>query len=253
VQIRQPLVAGNWKLNGTRSGVIALAESVARGITPVSAEVLVCPSHVHLADVLEIVGNTAIRLGAQDCSEFTAGAHTGETAAAMLIEFGCEYVIVGHSERRQQFAETDALVAIKAVAAQQAGMIPVLCVGETLAQREAGQWQAVIGQQLDATLRADQCNPADLVIAYEPVWAIGTGKTATPEMAQEVHAMIRARLERIDDEVARRVRILYGGSVNPGNATELFAQPDIDGGLVGGASLQADDFLAICSAAGSTA
>lgn len=257
---RQPLVAGNWKLNGSRSSVIALAESVSKGLVASTAEVLLCPSHVHLSDVLGIVGNTAIRLGAQDCTEFDAGAYTGETAADMLTEFGCEYVIVGHSERRQMFGDTDTRVAAKAVAVQKAGMTPILCVGETLEQREAGQVDQIVGQQLDAVYQVAAIDPGNLVVAYEPVWAIGTGRTASPEQAQAVHASIRSRLAQVAGtsgdassgaakDLADRTRILYGGSVNAGNAGELFAQTDIDGGLVGGASLKADDFLAICAAA----
>lgn len=247
MDIRQPLVAGNWKLNGTRSSVIALAEAVSKGVATVTADVLLCPSHVHLSDVLDIVGNTAVRLGAQDCAEFVEGAYTGETSVTMLAEFGCEYVIVGHSERRQYFGDTDATVNAKAKIVQQAGLTPMVCVGESLEQREAGEVETVIQSQIEKALT--KVDLTDLVVAYEPVWAIGTGKTATPEQAQEVHEMIRRTVGTLDTDAAQRLRILYGGSVNAGNAAELMAQTDIDGGLVGGASLKADDFLAICNAA----
>lgn len=255
MDIRQPLVAGNWKLNGSRSSVIALAEAVSRGLATVTADVLVCPSHVHLSDVLDVVGNTAVRLGAQDCAAFTEGAYTGETSVRMLTEFGCEYVIVGHSERRQYFGDTDAIVGTKVRIAQEAGITPILCVGESLEQRDAGQIENVIRGQISAVLGDDNgtektvVDLANLVIAYEPVWAIGTGKTASPEQAQEVHEMIRSTIAAEDDSAAQRLRILYGGSVNASNAAELMAQTDIDGGLVGGASLVAENFLAICEAA----
>jgi len=201
------------------------------------------------------VGNTPVRLGAQDCAAFDSGAYTGESAALMLTEFGCEYVIIGHSERRQIFAETDETVAAKFMAAQRAGLTPLLCVGETLEQRQSGQAKAVIEQQLSAVF--DTANAANdvpdlkqtlqnAVIAYEPVWAIGTGQTASPEQAQDVHASIRSKIAQMDSNAADRIQILYGGSVKPDNAPALFSQPDIDGGLIGGASLKAADFLSIC-------
>lgn len=255
--IRQYLVAGNWKLNGSRSGVVSLAEQVAGGASQCTAEVLVCPSFVHLSDVLGVVGNSAIHLGAQDCHEINAGAYTGETSPEMLVEFGVEYVIVGHSERRQMFADTDERVARKFVAVQNAGLTPILCVGETLEQREAEQVDSVIKRQIDAVLELPATGSEaegverfrNAVIAYEPVWAIGTGRTATPEQAQAVHAMIREHLSVKNSDIAGNLRILYGGSVNAGNASSLFAMPDIDGALVGGASLKAEEFCTICLAA----
>lgn len=250
---RHSLVAGNWKLNGTRSSVVALAEAVARGVASVETEVLLCPSFVHLADVLEVVGNTPVRLGAQDCAAYASGAYTGESAAVMLSEFGCEYVIVGHSERRQLFRESDDDVAEKFLAARGADLTPILCVGETLQERQADNVMAVIERQLDAVAKRARQDGWSMfrnaVVAYEPVWAIGTGETATPAQAQDVHAMIRQKIARNEPQIADQIRILYGGSVKPGNAAELFSQPDIDGGLIGGAALQAEDFIAICEAA----
>lgn len=253
---RQPLVAGNWKLNGSRSGVTELAEAVCKGASQARADVLICPAFVHLHDVLQVVGNTSVRLGAQDCCEHDTGAFTGETAPAMLTEFGCEYVIVGHSERRQLFGDTDERVAVKYSAVLANAMTPILCVGETLDEREADAVEPVIRRQLLSVLQSDAVRSRqhagesiDPVIAYEPVWAIGTGRTATPEQAQAVHALIRRVVAEESPNLAARVRVLYGGSVKPDNAAALFAQPDIDGGLVGGASLIAEDFLAICNAA----
>ena len=251
---RQPLVAGNWKLNGTRESGAALARAVAAGFAAGDApgcRCLLCPTFVHLDVVREALAGSPVTLGAQDCAEATAGAFTGEVAAPMLAESGCDHVIVGHSERRALFGESSAQVAAKALAVQAAGMTPILCVGETLEEREAGRVEAIVGEQLDALLEAHGAAPFErLVIAYEPVWAIGTGKTATPEEAQAVHAMIRARLAARAPSTAAALRILYGGSVKPDNAATLFGQPDIDGGLIGGAALDADAFLAICRAAG---
>ncbi len=247
---RQSLVAGNWKLNGSRASATALAKEVADGAAALSCDVLVCPGFAHLADVQATLADSTVALGAQNCSVEPSGAFTGEVAAPMIAEFGAQYIIVGHSERRALFGESSALVAQKAKAVQQADMQPIVCVGETLEQREAGQLQAVLDEQLDAVI--DQLGIAGLahsVIAYEPVWAIGTGKSATSAQAQEVHAMIRAKLAALDSEVAAGLRILYGGSVKPDNAKELFSQPDIDGGLIGGAALDAKSFLAICAAA----
>lgn len=260
MQTRPTLVAGNWKLNGTRSSAVALAESVSKGAAGITSEILLCPAFVHLADVLNVVGNTAVRLGAQNCAAFSSGAYTGECAAPMLMEFGCEYVIVGHSERRQLFAENDAVVAQKFNAAQHAGLTPILCVGETLDERREQRAVAVIQGQLEAVFNsrdasADQDGGSgkrrlhNTVIAYEPVWAIGTGETASPEQAQEIHAAIRGTLAEIDPEMAQMTRIIYGGSVKPDNAQALFSQVDIDGGLIGGASLKAEEFLAICQCA----
>lgn len=247
---RRPLVAGNWKMHGTRAEAKALVEHIARGLSAASrAEVAVCPPFVLIPFVAEQLAGTAITWGAQNLSEHKSGAYTGEVSGAMLRDAGCTYVIVGHSERRTYYSETDELVAAKFAAAQEAGLIPILCIGETLAQREAGETEAVVARQLDAVLaRNGVAAFRRAVIAYEPVWAIGTGRTATPEQAQAVHRFIRARLAGLDEEVAGGLRILYGGSVKGANARELFRQADIDGGLIGGASLNAEEFLAICRA-----
>lgn len=220
------------------------------GAASLRADVLVCPVSVHLADVQSLVKGSSLLMGAQNCAHAESGAYTGEASATMLAEFGCKYVIVGHSERRALYHESSELVAIKCQAVQKAGMTPILCVGETLEQRESGEVESVIAGQLDAV--TDLIGPSgfgSMVVAYEPVWAIGTGKTASPEQAQEVHALIRARIAQHDQQLAGALRILYGGSVKPDNAASLFAQPDIDGGLIGGAALDADSFLAICKAA----
>jgi triosephosphate isomerase len=211
---------------------------------------VVCAPFPYLAQVQKALQGSAITGGAQNLSEQTAGAYTGEVAGEMLREFGCTHVIVGHSERRTLYGETSAQVAAKFVRAQQAGLIPILCIGETLAEREANQTEAVVAEQLDAVLSiAGIAAFAGAVIAYEPVWAIGTGKTATPQQAQDVHAFIRQRLASHDGAIAAGTRIQYGGSMKPGNAKELLSMADIDGGLIGGASLVAEDFLAICRAA----
>jgi triosephosphate isomerase len=250
--MRRPLVAGNWKMNGSRSGVAALVAGIKEGMATVrDVEVAVCPPFVFLPEVRNLVAGSELRLGAQDLSCHAAGAFTGEISGAMLVECGCGYVIVGHSERRAYHAENDDLVADKMVVAHKAGLVPIVCVGETLDEREQDRTEQVIARQIDALLSttARQAALAAAVIAYEPVWAIGTGKTATPEQAQQVHAFIRGRLSGCDSGLAARTRVLYGGSVKADNAAELFAKPDIDGGLVGGASLNADEFLAICRAA----
>jgi len=247
---RSLLVAGNWKLNGSRSSVVALAKAISSGVAEVSCEVLVCPGYAHISDVQAALASSGVLLGAQNCCTDDAGAFTGEVAATMLAEFGVSHIIVGHSERRAIYGETSAMVADKVAAVQQANLLPIVCVGETLEQREAGQLQHVLDEQLDAVIeRVGIAGLAQSVIAYEPVWAIGTGKSATSAQAQEVHAMIRGKLSALDPLVAEQVRILYGGSVKPDNAQELFSQPDIDGGLIGGASLEAASFLAICAAA----
>jgi len=205
----------------------------------------------HIADVAAVLESGAAILGAQNCSEHKSGAFTGEVSADMLAEFSCKYVIVGHSERRTLFGESDEAVALKCAAVQAASMTPILCVGETLEEREAHKVAEVIGRQLDAVLSSEaDVAISNMVVAYEPVWAIGTGKTATPEQAQQVHAMIREKIASSDASIAAKLRILCGGSVKPANAVELFSQSDIDGGLIGGAALNADDFLAICQAAG---
>ena len=249
--MRQPLVAGNWKMNGSRDSALRLANAVAQGTEAGSAaEVLLCPPFVYLADVSRALKDSGLSLGAQDLCAEENGAYTGEVSGAMLKDFDCRYVIVGHSERRALFAEDDALVARKFMAAQKAGLTPILCVGETLTEREAGATHAVVARQLKAVLDAAGIAAfAGAVVAYEPVWAIGTGRTAKSDQAQEVHALIRGILAGQDAKIAAAVRLLYGGSVKASNAAELFRMPDIDGGLVGGASLDATEFLAICAAA----
>lgn len=248
--MRKKLVAGNWKMHGNLRENAALLDRVVGGLGDVVCDVLICAPFPYLAQLGERLRSTAVVWGAQNVSEHAAGAFTGEVAASMLAEFGCSHVIVGHSERRALFGESDAVVAAKCRAVIAAGMRPVLCVGETLAEREAGSTQAVVERQLEPVVEEFASDDlAKLVVAYEPVWAIGTGLTATPAQAGEVHAAIRARIARRDARVAEDLCILYGGSVKPQNAAELFAQPDVDGGLVGGAALVADDFLAICRAA----
>jgi len=248
---RRPLVAGNWKMNGDRAGVDRLVVEILAGLPERGGvEVMVCPSHVHVPQVAALAQGTALGLGAQDLSEYDSGAYTGEVSGAMLAEFGCRAVIVGHSERRHLFGESDERVADKFAAALRHGLQPVLCLGETLEERQAGSTEAVIGRQLDAvTARNGIASLKGAVIAYEPVWAIGTGRTATPEQAQQVHAFIRERIAREEPELAGEVRILYGGSVKPDNAARLFEMADIDGGLIGGASLDAGAFLAIVESA----
>lgn len=249
--MRQPLVAGNWKMNGTRASVAALLDGLKAGIGQVTtAEVAVCAPAVFLPETQASLQGSPIRWGGQDVSVHESGAYTGEVSGAMLADFGCHFVIIGHSERRAYHGESDQLVAEKFTAARKAGLVPILCVGETLDEREQGITEQVVARQLDAVI--DHCGIDQVgegVIAYEPVWAIGTGKTATPEQAQEVHAFIRGRLAAHSQAVADATRLLYGGSMNPKNAAELLAQPDIDGGLIGGASLKPDDFLAVCRAA----
>jgi triosephosphate isomerase len=247
--MRIKLVAGNWKMHGNLSANQDLLQAVRAGAVG-GAEIAVCVPYPYLAQAQGQLAGSKVAWGAQDVSEHAQGAYTGEVSAAMLAEFGCRYVLVGHSERRSFYGDTDAVVAAKFVAAQKSGLIPVLCVGETLAEREAGVTGEVVTRQLDAVLSAAGVDAfSGAVVAYEPVWAIGTGRTATPEQAQEVHGLIRARFIRDSATVAGGLRILYGGSVKPGNAKELFGQPDIDGGLIGGASLVAADFLAIHAAA----
>lgn len=227
-----------------------LLERIKAGVSGVACEVAVCPPYPYLGQAQLLLSGSSLVWGAQSVSEHPSGAFTGEVAASMLLEFGCRYVLVGHSERRALYGETDAVVAAKFDAARTAGLVPVLCVGETLAEREAGLTGAVIARQLSAVLDCSGVAAmASAVVAYEPVWAIGTGMTASPAQAQEVHAAIRAQIAVQDRQVANGLRILYGGSVKPQNAVELFGQLDIDGGLIGGAALVADDFLAICLAA----
>jgi triosephosphate isomerase len=248
--MRRKLVVGNWKMNGNRTANSVLLSGIAAGLTPAGADCAVCAPAPYLAQCQTELLGTPIGWGAQDMSAHAGGAYTGEVAAAMLLDFGCRYVILGHSERRAYHAESDALVAQKTLAALAAGLTPIVCVGETLAEREAGRTDAVVGAQLGAVLEAiDVLDVAKIVLAYEPVWAIGTGKTATPQMAQDVHAVLRAQLAQKNAEAAAGVQILYGGSMKPDNAKELMAMPDIDGGLIGGAALKAADFLAIIHAA----
>ncbi|MES9845942.1 MAG: triose-phosphate isomerase [Candidatus Sedimenticola sp. PURPLELP] len=250
--MRQPLVAGNWKMNGSREGNRELLEGIKAGMGEVNvAEVAVCAPYIYLSDVQAQLNGSAVAWGGQDVSVHASGAYTGEISTAMLQDFGCKYAIVGHSERRTYHNESDELVAQKYAAARAAGLVPILCIGETLEEREQGITEEVCARQLDAVINLEGVEAlADGVIAYEPVWAIGTGMTATPEQAQDVHAFIRGRVAEKSAEVADGVRILYGGSMKPDNAAELIAKPDIDGGLIGGASLKAADFLGICTAAG---
>jgi triosephosphate isomerase len=248
--MRRKLVCGNWKMNGNLVSNAALLAGVKAGLSHAKCEVAVCVPAVYLAQCQTVLSGSELGWGAQDVSAHASGAYTGEISVSMLQDFGCQYVILGHSERRAYHGETDALVALKTQRVIQAGLTPIVCVGETLAERESGQTQAVVSAQLDAVLTAiDAADLAKLVVAYEPVWAIGTGKTATPEMAQDVHAILRAKIMQKNVELAQAVRILYGGSMKPDNARELLAMPDIDGGLIGGAALSVADFLAIVQSA----
>ena len=249
--MRRTLVAGNWKMNGSRESIKALLDGIKAGAGEVThADMAVCAPYVYLADVESQLTGTDIAWGAQDLSTEASGAFTGEISAAMLNDFHCTYVIVGHSERRTLHGEDDATVAKKFAVARAAGLKPIFCVGETLEEREGGVTEEVVKRQVMAVVDAEGVAALrDGVIAYEPVWAIGTGKTASPEQAQAVHAFIREELARLDADTAAQVQILYGGSMNPGNAADLLAQADIDGGLIGGASLKPDDFLAIGRAA----
>lgn len=252
VSMRTKLVAGNWKMNGRLSVNVSLLTSLqlAAASSAWGCQVSVCVPFPYLTQARAILDNSPVCWGAQDVSEHDAGAYTGDVSAEMLADMRCSHVLVGHSERRALHGESDQQVAAKFAAARKAGLTPILCVGETLDQREAGITGAVVTRQLDAVLaHSGVAALAQAVVAYEPVWAIGTGKTASPEQAQEVHALIRARIGREDAAVAAGLRLLYGGSVKPANAAELFAMPDIDGGLIGGASLVAADFIAICAAA----
>jgi triosephosphate isomerase len=250
---RRALVAGNWKMNGTRAAAASLTDAIARGSAGLEAvEIVLCPPFLLIPLVAERLtrARAPIAWGGQNLAVAASGAYTGEVSGPMLSDWGCRYVIVGHSERRTLYGETDEVVAQKYASAQEAGLIPILCLGESLEEREAGRTEAVVARQLDAVLARRGVGSLErAVIAYEPVWAIGTGRTATPEQAQAVHRFLRERIAAQEASVAARVRILYGGSVKGANARELFAQPDIDGGLIGGASLQAEEFLAICAAA----
>ena len=249
--MRQKLVAGNWKMHGVLKSNLQLLKGVLAGAAALrGVAVAVCVPFPYLAQAQSVLTGTSVAWGAQNLSEQAQGAFTGEVSATMLQDFGCRYVLVGHSERRSIYGESDDLVAEKFAAALASGLHPILCVGETLAQREAGKTVEVVSAQIDAVLkRVGVAVFANAVVAYEPVWAIGTGRTASSAQAQEVHAAIRTQFAKADAKVAAGLQILYGGSVKPANAAELFGMPDIDGGLIGGASLVASDFLAICSAA----
>jgi triosephosphate isomerase (TIM) len=248
--MRHKIVAGNWKMHGSRAENSALLEAIIAAVTDDRVSCVVCPPFVYLHDAWRLLRNSAVALGAQDVCAEAVGAYTGEVSAAMLQDVGCRYTLVGHSERRALYGDINALVARKFVAALSRELIPILCVGELLSEREAGRTEEVVGAQLDAVLQlAGVQSLSDAVIAYEPVWAIGTGRTATPEQTQEVHAFIRQRVARDDAKIAAGLRVLYGGSVKAGNARGIFAMPDVDGGLIGGASLKADEFLAIVAAA----
>lgn len=248
--MRSKLVAGNWKMHGSLAANQQLLAGILAGVAGCKADVAVCVPFPYLAQAQAALSGSKVAWGAQTVSEHAQGAYTGEVSTGMLLDFGCRYALVGHSERRALYGESDAAVAAKFAAGLTAGLIPILCVGETLAEREAGITDAVVTRQLDAVIaKSGVAALRRAVVAYEPVWAIGTGKTATPQQAQDVHAQIRARVAAEDADVAKGLQILYGGSVKPGNAQELFAMPDIDGGLIGGAALVAADFLAICAAA----
>ena len=244
-------VAGNWKMNLRLSSAVDLANEVLKSVTASDCEVAVCPPNVYLKAVADVVAGSAVGLGGQNLWPQADGAYTGEVNAQMLCDVGCQYVILGHSERRQYCHETDEVVASKCLAALSNNLVPIVCVGETLEQRESGQTESVVTTLIKGSLAGVADSDATkLVIAYEPVWAIGTGKTATPDQAEEVHALIRALLgERFGESSAQQIRIQYGGSVKPNNAVELLGQANIDGALVGGASLKAEDFLAIIAAA----
>lgn len=245
--MRQKLVIGNWKMHGSLAANAALLEGIKA--VPARARLAVCAPFPYLAQCQSLLAGSNVAWGAQDVSAEARGAFTGEVAASMLAEFGVSYALVGHSERRSYHGENDATVAAKALRTLEFGIVPVVCVGETLAQREAGETEAVVGRQLGAVLEALSLEQLGrIVLAYEPVWAIGTGKTASSEQAQAVHAFLRGQVAARDPGVAARMAMLYGGSVKPDNAAELFSMPDIDGGLIGGASLKSDDFLAIGNA-----
>ena len=250
---RRALIAGNWKMNGSlalNAALLSELQSGVQGLGKLECDVAVCVPAPYLAQVQAALQGSSIKWGAQDVSGQAGGAFTGEVAAAMLNDFSCHYAIVGHSERRTYHAESDEVVAKKALQLLKAGITPIICVGETLQERKAEHTEQVVGRQLNAVVSAlDQSDLARIVVAYEPVWAIGTGMTATPEMAQRVHAFLRSQLAGVDKDLAQRVQILYGGSMKPDNAEALLAMQDIDGGLIGGAALKSADFLGIVSAA----
>ncbi|MEO7430493.1 MAG: triose-phosphate isomerase [Dokdonella sp.] len=247
--MRRKLVAGNWKMHGSRAMARELVDAIA-DVASSGVEIVVLPPFPYLDTMIARHASSGIAFGGQDLSENVQGAYTGDVSGSMLKDLGCRYVLVGHSERRHYHEESNEQVAAKFVSAQVAGLIPILCVGETLGEREADATEAVIGRQIDAVLTLSGVQSlAHAVVAYEPVWAIGTGKTASPEQAQAVHAFVRDKISGLDATIASSLRLLYGGSVKPANAAELFGQADVDGGLIGGASLVAAEFLAICAAA----
>lgn len=246
--MRRPLIAGNWKMNGSFASIATLTTEIAAKSNQLSnIDLAVFPPFVYLPKVTELLADSNVKVGAQTVSEFDEGAYTGEVAASMLKELSCRYVLLGHSERRHIFAESDEAIMAKYQKALSVGLTPILCVGETLEQRDSAQTLPVVQRQLAAALKLTDNSPslADVIIAYEPVWAIGTGKTATPEQAEEVHAFIRGALNDVSPELADRTRLLYGGSMKPENAEQLLAMPNIDGGLIGGASLSAEKFIEI--------
>ena len=245
---KKKLISGNWKMNGSLAANEVLLKALIAGLDDVACDVAVAVPAPYLAQVQALTAGTVVAVAAQDVSRYESGAYTGEVSVAMLKDFGVRYALVGHSERRQYHGETDVAVAEKAQRALAAGVTPIVCVGETLQEREAGQTEAVVKRQLAAVIHLNGHCISEIVVAYEPVWAIGTGRTASPEQAQAVHAVLRAQLSAASEH-ADRIRLLYGGSMNAGNAAQLLAQPDIDGGLVGGASLKAADFLQIIAAA----
>ncbi len=246
--MKKKLIAGNWKMNGSLVANDALVKALAAGMVKDGCLVALCAPAVYLGQLQSLLAGSGIDSGAQDVSQHDAGAYTGEVSARMLRDFGVRYCLVGHSERRQYHGETDAMVALKAQRALSVGITPIVCVGETLVERESGLTEVVVKRQLAAVIHANGHCISEIVVAYEPVWAIGTGKTASPEQAQQVHAVLRAQLKAATEQ-ADRVHILYGGSMNAANAAQLLSQADIDGGLVGGASLKASDFLSIVAAA----
>ena len=245
--MRRTLIAGNWKMNGSLESITELMNGIKAGLEEVSnADLAVCPPAVYLMKVQGLIDGAAIALGSQNICDQASGAFTGELAPSMLKEAGCQYAIIGHSERRSLYGESDGLIARRFAMAVESSITPILCIGETLEERESGVTEDVVSRQLDAVIDTQGIDAiGQCVIAYEPVWAIGTGKTATPEQAQAVHAFIRAKLSSMSADVAEKVQILYGGSMNAGNAADLLSQPDIDRGLIGGASLKAGDFLTI--------
>ena len=246
--MRRALVVGNWKMNGSKAEIRALLNGLDVSVQGMGVEVVVCPPYPYLSLVGEMLNNNAVALGAQSCCEHKAGAYTGEVAAEMLADLNCKWVIVGHSERRALFLETDAEILAKYKAARNAGLKPILCVGESLEEREQERAFEVVSAQLEALLQSGELDE-DAVVAYEPVWAIGTGQTASPAQAEEMHGFIRSRIATVNKDVAENVRVLYGGSVKANNAAEIFDQTNIDGGLIGGASLVQEDFVAIAKAA----